>query len=160
MRHVAVAVLVTLAASAASVLSAGPAPSRKKIALAGKANADKDCLRAVSEAFTTAAAALKRVVVVRTAREAEIVVTVAACDTTTTADTHGTAEVRASAGASRGVAGNLTALTTLSTTAKIALAVGQDAAARTFTSGPDRLPLDEAASKTAAGALAWIDSLP
>jgi len=68
--------------------------------------------------------------------------------------------VRASFGQSRGVAGNLTPLTTLTTMATIALEVGQDAAARTFTSGPDPLPLDQAANKAAQAALDWIDSLP
>ena len=87
-----------------------------------KANVEKDCLNAVTEALKSAIPKTSNVTAAKSDLDADVVVKVTECATVWTARTSGVSELRVSTGGRRGGGARLAVGTEMSSEAKVTLA--------------------------------------
>jgi hypothetical protein len=139
--------------------AAHAAPSQAKVFLAKApdAHVQKDCLAQVASALTARLAETKGVVPARSAADADVVVQVTECRTARAPKLGGEIGVTAwTGGQGRGVQARTALAGELITVARVVLVVDDQGKPREFASGPDDLPLHDAARSATGPLLSWV----
>jgi alanine dehydrogenase len=139
--------------------AAQAAPSRVKVFLAAspEVRVQRDCFAVLATSLTTQIAAAKTIVPARSAADADVVVQVKECRTTSTPKVGGEASVTTwTGGQGRGVQTRTAVEAQAATVARVVLVVDDHGKPKEFSPEVDDLPLPEATQSATASLLAWI----
>jgi len=135
------------------------APSRVKVFLASSPDVrvQKDCFAVLATSLTTQIAAAKSFVPARSAADADVVVQVKECRSTTAPRAGGELAVTASTGGQgRAIQTQTAAFGQIATLARVVLVVDDHGKPKEFSPERNELPLPEATESATASLLAWI----
>jgi len=114
----------------------------------------------MTHALRTAIAKAPSVALAKSELDADVVVKVAKCSTSTAATATGELELSGSRGGRRGAGAKLGSGTEVRTEARVALTADWSGETRDFTSGPEMLPVEDAARVATESLLGWVESAP